>query len=447
MTLKIFYSPFKIFSQIKVNFSQKNLLGLPDYVILMLVGGSLIILLTNFQGTGDMHDAGVYFRSGLDVINGENPYPKSRWGTFGPVPFAIVVLLIPDNLQAIFIKLLSFLSLTIFVKFLLPKMSNSKLIFSLLFCTWLSAFRELIATNQMSLISLGLFTLGTRLSTTNSNDKDSWGRKTSASFFFLVSLELKPHLIFALFLFWIVLNRLKSVAFLTLILAVVSHALINASQAKILEVDFLKNLLGLGDRAASSSLGDSLSFWPILNHYIEAPGAFFIAALILPVILACYGAVLAYRGNWLQALFIAFVIPSTSIYFHYYDAVPICVIAVYCLMKITNIPLGTFTLAFLIIPKEFMNHRNQLLVVVLTLLYSLYAASKPTITELLRALLRWSAGILGVLTLHALNSSLGLSPYLLQSLIVTETVIISVLIFLYATITKRNCELRETTTR
>lgn len=427
-------------------FAQKTSFSLPEYLILTLVAGSLIILLTNFQGTGDMHDAGVYFRSGLDVIHGENPYPKSRWGTFGPVPFAIVVSLIPDNLQAIFIKLLSFLCLAIFVKFLLPKMSNSKLILSLLFCTWLSAFRELIATNQMSLISLGLFTVGTKITSRNSNGIDSWGRKTIASFFFLVSIELKPHLILALFLFWIVLNRLKSVAFLTFFLAVVSHALINASQAKILEVDFLENILGLGDRAASSALGDSLSFWPILNHYIEAPSAFFIAALILPVTLTCYGALLAYKGIWLQALFIAFIIPSTSIYFHYYDAVPICVIAVYCLMRITNIPLGTFTLAFLIIPKEFMNHRNQLLVVVLTLLYSFYATSKTSIMELMRAQFLWLAGILGVLTLHALNSSLELSPYLLQSLIVTETIIISVLVFLYATLSEKHLEPQETMT-
>ena len=421
-----------------------NFLSLSEIGLLTLVVISQTILLSHFQGTGDLHDAGVYFRSGLDVLNGDNPYPKSRWGTFGPVPFALVISLIPGYLQAITIKLFSILSLMLVMRYLLPRMSNLQLILGLFFCTWLSAFRELIVTNQMSLISLGLFTIGAKISKANTQGGSAWGSKTLAAFFFLVALELKPHLILAVFIFWVIRYRLVMVTYLTIFLAVVTHAAINFSQGEVLEVDFLNNLLGLGDKASSSALGDSLSFWPILNHYIQAPSVYFVCALILPGSLALFGAILVQKKYWLNALFIAFLIPSTSIYFHFYDSIPICVIAVYSLIKLKNVPLGTFTLAFLFIPKEFLSHRNQLLVIFLTLFFSIYATNIRERRKILIGFLHWISGLLGVWIVHMVNTSLNLSPYLYQSLIVTETIVLSSLVFLYATVVKKVFESQET---
>lgn len=397
---------------------------------------SVAYILRYYNDSGNLRDAGVYFESGIAVLKGENPYPGSRWGSFGPVPFAIVLSAIPDAIQSVAIRILSLAGIYAFARILYP---NKRLLepFAITFVLlWLSPVRELMATNQMSGIAIGLLALGVKFLENFTTFRNITKETVAGALFFAMALDLKPHICVVFFLSWAVYKKSLSKFIVVSLTLVITHLAINISQMRFLELDWLKALSGLSESASKNSLGDSVSFWPILNHIVDAPSFFYFASILGTSALTGLCLYWAYKGKWEEVMILSFFIPSVFIYYHYYDAVPLCVIFVMTLFRINHLFPIAFAVSFILIPKEYMNLRNQLLIL---LIVGFFVLRKALLDKNLKFKAIFVPALLGLAAstiLRLINTKLELSDHLLQSLIVTQSIVIIVLLSIYANIKK-----------
>ena len=401
------------------------------YLYVAMLFCSLTFILFYYNDDGKLHDAGVYFNSGLDVLRGENPYPDARWGSFGAVPFSILISVFPEEIRSIVIRILSLAGVYIFFRAFFP---NKRLIEPLaisLVLLWTSPVRELMVTNQMTGIAIGLLALGVMLL----EDFTSFRKISKASFagalFFAMALDLKPHICIIFFLSWVIYKKSLPKFLIVIFTLLVAHLIIDLSQMRILEKEWFNTLSRVNESASEASLGDSLSFWPILNHLIDANSILYFTSILVTCILSGLCLYWAYRGRWNDVIFLSFFIPSTSIYYHYYDAVPLCVLFVVTLFRLNNLFLISFTASFILIPKEYMSIRNQILVLLIIGVFTLRLILKNKNGRYGPIILSAIFGLLASTLLHLINTTLELSDHLLQSLIVTESLVMISSLYIY----------------
>jgi hypothetical protein len=205
---------------------------------------------------------------------------------------------------------------------------------------------------------------------------------------------------------------------------------------RILEKDWFTALSDVNESASQASLGDSLSFWPILNYFIDSTLFLYFASVFITCVLTGVCFYWAFKGRWEELVVTSFFIPSTSIYYHYYDAIPLCIIFVVMIFRLDNPFLNSFAIPFILIPKEYMSFRNQVLVL---LIVGFLTLRSIIINKSKKKLLIVSSTVLGIAAstlLHLINTSLELSEHLLQSLIVTESLVIIMSVYLYARVRK-----------
>lgn len=406
------------------------------YLLLFTTIISLTYLLVYYHDSGDMHDAGVYFNSGLAVLRGDNPYVSSRWGTFGPVPFSILLSVIPIEARAVVVRILSLVGTYLFFRIIFP---NKRLIepFAIsLVLLWLSPFRELMVTNQMTGITIGLLAIGVKFLDSFSSFRHITTKAIIGSLLFSMALDLKPHICLFFFVSWAIYHKSLPKFCIVVLALFITHSIINLSQMRILELDWFSALKNLNESASQNSLGDSLSFWPIINYYLEAPILIYVLSIITPLLLSLLCFYYARKGKWEVTVILSFFIPATSIYYHYYDAVPLCVVFVVMLFRINNISLATFTVSFILIPKEYLIARNQILILAIVALFVLFEIIRNKEAGTLKILLSALLGVTISFLLHIFNTNLELSDHLLQSLIVTETLMMIIGLFVYTRVKK-----------
>ena len=397
---------------------------------------SVMYILRYYNDGGNLRDAGVYFESGIAVLKGENPYPGSRWGSFGPVPFAVVISAIPEEVQSIAIRLLSLAGIYTFARILYPSRRLLEPFLITFILLWLSPVRELMATNQMSGIAIGLLALGIKFLDNFTTLKKVTKESIVGALFLAMALDLKPHICFIFFLSWVVYKRSLPKFLIVILTLVVTHLGVNLSQMRFLEIEWFTALRGVNESASQNSLGDSVSFWPIINYVVDAPSFFYSASILITILLTGLCLYWAHRGKWEEAMLLSFFIPSVFIYYHYYDAVPLCVIFVMTLLRINNLFAISFAVSFILIPKEYMNIRNQLLIL---LIVGLFVLRKFLLDRNVKLRVTFASALSGLAAstiLHLINTGLDLSDRLLQSLIVTQSIVIVILLFIYAKVRK-----------
>lgn len=401
------------------------------YCLLFMIFVSVAYIVIYYNDGGDIHDAGVYFDSGWKVLRGQNPYDISRCGSFGPVPFALFLSIFPDLARAAVCRIMSLVGIYLFSRLIFPAQRALEHLAILLVLLWLSPVRELMVTNQMSGIAIGLLALGMELMNNSTfTKKDAWKLLLGATLF-TMALDIKPHLCIFFLLSWAIYKRTLSKLTVVATIWITTHFVIDLSQKRIIELDWLSNLRNLNSRASADSLGDSLSFWPILNHYIDAPEAFFKISIACTLILTVICFYSAYDGRWQDAVILSFFIPSVYVYYHYYDTVPLCVVFVLILFRINNPFLVSFSTSVIIIPKEYNSIRNQLLVLMVIGFLMCWKIASRNISNLRMQLPLACAGYSASMVFHSINTNLHLSDHLLQSLIVTESLFIILHLYLY----------------
>jgi hypothetical protein len=384
-----------------------------------------------WQYRGGLRDSGVYFNSGKLILSRDNPYvpAESRWGTFGPLPFTLFLSIFPAEVHTQAVQLLTFLGAAIFTRSIFPKMKPDDFIFTYLLLIWSSPFRENLATNQMSCIVLGFIGVSLFILQKESKQIYDW---MLASIPMAIALDLRPHTTIFLFIAASIYFRSTRLFFGTVSILLLAHLSINLSQGRILEIDWFNSLKTLNSAAQGNKLGDSVSFWPLLNHYLDAPSLFYAISIITTLVLFCILllTVLA-RNISINWIALSFLIPAFSIYFHFYDL--IALVAVGLGTVVLNRPnvYAVSLLSFILIPLEFSQFKNIFLYIALTSLYILFKGiNKKSIKALV-------FGNLVALVVRLLSLRLELDARITQSLMVSLSVILLVGLIFSANCNKR----------
>jgi hypothetical protein len=278
---------------------------------------------------------------------------------------------------------------------------------------WLSSFRETLATNQITGILLGLLSIGYYFSLPNKLQASKF-KIVAGAFSLVLAIDLKPHLSLIFFVILVVKSRNFQLFKFVALVWVMLHGLVNLSQRKILEFSWLDKVLDLQNQAENASLGDSVSFWPLLSTALSIE-SFPTLFLFLPMLTVFVCLILLSNSLTWQDVFIwSFLTPSFFIYFHHYDIVPAVVLILILIQsryfKYLLIPVG-----FFLIPIEFDSLRNQALVLAIFLLWKYQL--KPYISYS-NLIISWSSLIL----IHMFNSQITSSPKTIQSLAVSQMI-------------------------
>lgn len=366
----------------------------------------------------NLRDVGVYIDAGRAVLNGLNPYSTvgSRFGDLGPIPIAILSYVVPFKFTTLFFQLINLICVYYFINVFgnLYGTKNRDLIF--LTCLFIAPTREMLVTNQVTGMLMGLIALGYSLYL-HAIKTGTFPTLILSGLMFAVAGDLKPHIVGVFLLCLAANSRTYKLLIVTASSWLVGHLVIDLSQRRILEKDWLESMRSLQERSSQGKLGDSVSFWPWIYKLLNVEGLPGILTT-LPITLALIACIVISRRKEFKSIIPwAFLVPSLSIYFHFYDAVPIFVIIL--IMLRLNVDGSILALiAFLLIPKEYLEIKNQLLIIFFMILW-IYFSKRP------HSFLKIPAVYISVNMLHILNSFLTKDEYLLQSLVVSESLIMA----------------------
>jgi hypothetical protein len=381
-----------------------------------------------------IRDVGGYITTGKRIIDQVNPYIPdgelwggARWGTFGTIPVALIAELIPRFLQVVVFQMLGLLGLYLFLATIFRNIPRIYLYSIFLLLIWSSSYREMLATNQIIGMVLGLVALGINALFLYEGKKHHL-IKFLGTLSFVIALDLKPHIaglmIVGLYLFF-----RRGLDFIWLVtLYVGTHAAVNVYLGRIVELDWIEKVGSLSDRANRNELGDSVTFWPVIRKYINIEGSFGVvskATLLLLVLLTFW---LAYKKHWGSFFFLSFFVPAFSIYFHYYDAVPFVGLIFWAILSRRQSILSFAVLDLLVISKEAASLRNIVLVICISSLVAIFSTSSNSSRFRNMAFSVIGFGIWQLI--YQVNSRLNLNQYELQSLVVTEVLVLAALYFI-----------------
>lgn len=390
----------------------------------LTIGFSVIIICFYYRSGGmkdldyfgpPLRDIGLYIDAGKAILNGENPYDTigNRFGFVGCIPFALIATVFPESVLNLIFQLFNILGLITFILIFNKLYTNFRPELVIITSLWLSSFRETLATNQITGILLGLLSIGYYFSLPNKLQVSKF-KIVAGAFSLVLAIDLKPHLSLIFFVILVVKSRnFQLFKFVTLVW-VILHGLVNLSQRKILEFSWLDKVLDLQNQAENASLGDSVSFWPLLSKALSIE-SFPTLLLFLPMLTVFVCLILLSNSLTWQDVFVwSFLTPSFFIYFHHYDIVPAVVLILILIQsryfKYLLIPVG-----FFLIPIEFDSLRNQALVLAIFLLWKYQL--KPYISYS-NLIISWSSLIL----MHIFNSQITSSPKIIQSLVVSQMI-------------------------
>jgi hypothetical protein len=370
-----------------------------------------------------LRDVGVYIDGGTRILNQTNPYIFGlRGGTFGSLVIAILFKWIPLSLSTIYFQILSFIGIAIFIKSTQIRFSIGKFLIILSSVYVFSSTRELLATNQIVAICMGFLGGGLILLKSKNIIVRIAGIALVAA-----SVDLKPHL-FGLFIVVLFLNSRKYrdlyILFLFLLL---THLLIDLSQKRILEIDWIKMISGFQGRAQNAGLGDSVTFWPILSKILgisNYPGFVLLIPFALLAVISFY---LLHTKHANESIMVSLFAPAFLFYFHFYDAMPFLILVFIFTLKSQLYFQNIIAVMFWnmsLLAKEINNSRNIvfLIVYLAILLIAFYGFRKlhafivaTIITVMIRiCLINW------------IDSSA-----LLQSAVVTVNIVLGIIFILF----------------
>jgi hypothetical protein len=264
--------------------------------------------------TPGLRDIGTYFSGGLTILQGDNPYenPFFRIGPTGGFLLGILAKLAPDFLAATMIMALSIFGFVYFVCTFagyesirsFPWLFMGVLIF-------ISSQRENLVNIQITGV-LALFTaLGFRLIECTSPVKIWVGVVLIA-----IAMETKPHLL-ALFVVVLLIYRDKQKLLIRIaIMIILSHLLISLYVGQLITLKWLRLLADLGSSAKEGTLPERIAFETPFNFFGISPN---VSSMIMLTIFLTFSFVLIKLAHRVNTNFLALLIPSFGVFFHFYD--------------------------------------------------------------------------------------------------------------------------------
>ena len=379
-----------------------------------------------------IRDIGGYISTGSRILHKVNPYLPdgelwggARWGTFGTIPVSLLSELVPRASQVVFFQTLGLLGLYFFMRTILRKLPKIQINSIFLLLIWSSSYRELLTTNQIIGIVLGLIALGVRSLFLTEKGQRNWLLQVLGTLSFVIALDLKPH-ISGLFIvgLYIYFRRVQDF-FLLIGMYLLTHAAVDIYLGRLVELDWLKIITSLSDRADRKELGDSVTFWPVIRSFLDFGGSFGLVSKATLAILVVLTFWVASKRNWQAFIFLSFFAPAFSIYFHYYDAVPLLGLVFWALLSRRKTIFSFIVLDMLVITKEASSMKNIILVIFISatvVIFSEYSNSTR-----LRNSINAIVGFTIWQLIYFTNSKLNLDQYELQSLVVTQALTLAYL--------------------
>lgn len=341
-----------------------------ELIALVMIFLSIAVLMWYYRG--NLRDASAYLTWGKSVLQNDNPYElySSRSGTFGPVVVSFLLLAVPGFLQTVLVQALSFLSVGLVIQTFFRSQSRVAKLVIYLFSIWLSPFRENLATNQISIIVIGILCLGILIFQKYKGDSKF---ELLAASFLAVSVDLKPHLVLFFLFYFIVRHQAFRLALFTLSVLFVTHTTINLAQGQILELSWLDQLSSLNDLAKTGNLNDSVSFWPLALKIPLDPQLLYVISTLLVITLFIMLLRIARKlSGEATGIALSFLIPSVSLYFHFYDLAILAILAVGVMLQKQRNFLQIACFSFILLPLEYQSIRNLVLFGVLSIFFGLY---------------------------------------------------------------------------
>ncbi len=382
---------------------------------------SIAYLMFYYRNVG-LHDGLVYIQAGQDIANGKNPYSEgiTRSGTVSSLLIYFIYIFIPKTIAAQVFQLINFACIGWFLWVIRGKQWKIEdYLLAVLVSFWLSPVRELLAINQVNAFVVAL--LGTAIWI---NSKTPVRKKylinAGIGLCFALAIDLKPHLLLVVLLVWAVFNRSVAVFNWTISLFATLHIAIDLYIGEITELTWISRILEVEATASTTKLGDSVTFWPIFQRlfpqWIELVPRISILLLLFVCLTALY---MAIRDRINSAIVFALAAPGFYIYFHFYDMIPIALIFVVYLINLKISFQHITLLSLMLIPKEFTNLKNLVLVLCITTLVWFWRNAKNKRTSSIELFL----GLMGYGVICIINSFFFGGPRLTQSIFVTEILI------------------------
>lgn len=343
--------------------------------------------------TPGLRDIGTYFSGGIAILQGENPYENSnfRIGPTGGLLFGIIAKLTPDLVAATLVMAISIFGFMYFVCFFagyrnfgsFPWFFMSILIF-------ISSQRENLVNIQITGILALFAAIGFKYM-----EKSSIGANLVSVVFLALALETKPHLL-GLFILVKLLESRKVRRIMEIFVAVViSHLVLSIYTGHVITLEWFKLLFDLGSKATQDSLPERIAFDSLFKMAGVPSNA---SAVIMMCVFVIASLVLIRQSTMTSTYHVGLMIPSLGIFFHYYDLALAFGLFLAILYKQRHFKALTISFGLYVIPQNFGDYQNIVLITLLLLMLSLsISKNRP-----LRIITYFSLGLISWLTYIAI---------------------------------------------
>lgn len=388
----------------------------PETLLTTVIICSVFILFWYYRG--DLRDAAAYLTWGKSVLQNQNPYQiyASRSGSFGPVVISLLIMAVPHALQTLLVQVLSFISVGMVIQCFFSTQERLTRLSIYLLAIWSSPFRENLATNQVSIIVIGIMCAGVIVFQKYSN---------KAAYVFLaasliaVALDLKPHLTLFFLAYLLVRKRALSLALYVFGFLLITHGAIDLLQRKVLEISWFNQLSSLNKLAKAGNLNDSVSFWPLgLKIFHNANLMYLISTMLLITLLFFTLRFAGAKYGDAEGIALSFLVPAVSIYFHFYDLAILAILAIGVTLQIKRNFLQIAAISYILLPLEYQSIRNIIIFGFLTVYFGMYKTNPRS------AIPSIVGGVIIGIIFRVSCSALSLNPRDTQVLMVSLSIII-----------------------
>jgi hypothetical protein len=306
-------------------------------------------------------DCSYYTKSGFEILTRENPYfGEAKWGSFGAVVMYLLFGWYPEVLASVVLLVLNLVGIYKFAK--LQTNSPKTATAVSLIVAMSSINRENLVNGQITGFILLAIVISYKLIVSSNH-------LLFSSTLLLFAMEMKPQVVIPLTLF---LFRGKVVPWKKLlIVALVSHSLINILNGNFLDRDFVRQILEKSTSNPNKIWENTNNLLPILDQFLNNPSITKIFGLLIVIIFCLH--ILFTKSDF--PIFSLIVATLFMPYIHLYDMLGLSI-----LIWATFIRRGIFrpgdAIALIVILSPLRNLSPLNLAVAITIICSLMASSK-----------------------------------------------------------------------
>lgn len=429
---------FKISAVATLQVFIKKLKNSDLLILICLLALSIIYLLYYYRMGGikdreiespTLRDVGVYLDTGRQVLARQNPYSGvfSQDGTvarswpFGPTVLTILAGWIPIKLITPIFQFLNILGVFSFAYLIAHKIRIQQLVLIFILIVWSSPTREMLVTNQITGIVMGLISIPVIVFRQKWLKLKSFFLYPLLAFPMSIAIDLKPHIALGLLAALVYFEKMVRVFLVAVAELLIFHIFINIYHGKILEIDWFLFVNNLNNLGAKNQLGDSVSYWPLLHNYFDFDFDNRLISYPLISVLGILFLFLIRKGHYISAISTITFLPSLTFYFHFYDAIPLLTILFYVVVKERINPLNLAIVGFLMIPSQITNVKNLFFVICILSLLIYLKRDREEVIQLT------TLGALILIAIHLARNAVDSDLRINQSFIVSTSMLFSYL--------------------